>query len=121
MVKMHLGNLGRLHLMLLSRTNIVPFDELLTGIILIAKSLLILAECLFLRSYYLNKMYFFRLLFLYEGKVVWQGMTDEFTSSTNPIVRQVSLLNSGEIYVIVLQNYLVMRVFTFFWLSAIKL
>ncbi|KAL5726027.1 Protein TRIGALACTOSYLDIACYLGLYCEROL 3 [Ranunculus cassubicifolius] len=30
-----------------------------------------------------------RLLFLYEGKVVWQGMTHEFTSSTNPIVRQV--------------------------------
>uniref|UniRef100_A0A5B6YW91 ABC transporter domain-containing protein n=1 Tax=Davidia involucrata TaxID=16924 RepID=A0A5B6YW91_DAVIN len=29
-----------------------------------------------------------RLLFLYEGKVVWQGMTHEFTSSTNPIVRQ---------------------------------
>ncbi|XVF30371.1 hypothetical protein REPUB_Repub16aG0051600 [Reevesia pubescens] len=29
-----------------------------------------------------------RLLFLHEGKVVWQGMTDEFTTSTNPIVRQ---------------------------------
>lgn len=29
-----------------------------------------------------------RLLFLYEGKVVWQGMTHEFTSSTNPIVQQ---------------------------------
>ncbi|XAR64867.1 Sulfate-transporting ATPase [Bertholletia excelsa] len=29
-----------------------------------------------------------RLLFLYEGKVVWQGMTHEFTSSANPIVRQ---------------------------------
>ncbi|PIN03433.1 Sulfate-transporting ATPase [Handroanthus impetiginosus] len=29
-----------------------------------------------------------RLLFLYEGKVVWQGMTHEFSSSTNPIVRQ---------------------------------
>ncbi|KAA8538923.1 hypothetical protein F0562_025615 [Nyssa sinensis] len=29
-----------------------------------------------------------RLLFLYEGKVVWQGMTHEFTSSTNPIVHQ---------------------------------
>ncbi|XP_038876768.1 protein TRIGALACTOSYLDIACYLGLYCEROL 3, chloroplastic isoform X2 [Benincasa hispida] len=29
-----------------------------------------------------------RLLFLYEGKVVWQGMTDEFTTSTNPIVQQ---------------------------------
>lgn len=29
-----------------------------------------------------------RLLFLYEGKVVWQGMTHEFTTSTNPIVRQ---------------------------------
>ncbi|KAK1318743.1 hypothetical protein QJS10_CPB04g01806 [Acorus calamus] len=29
-----------------------------------------------------------RLLFLYEGKIVWQGMTHEFMSSTNPIVRQ---------------------------------
>ncbi|KAK3010451.1 hypothetical protein RJ639_010660, partial [Escallonia herrerae] len=29
-----------------------------------------------------------RLLFLYEGKVVWHGMTHEFTSSTNPIVQQ---------------------------------
>lgn len=31
----------------------------------------------------------YRLLFLHEGKVVWQGMTDEFTTSNNPIVRQV--------------------------------
>lgn len=30
-----------------------------------------------------------RLLFLYEGKVVWQGMTREFRTSTNPIVQQV--------------------------------
>ncbi|KAL3520551.1 hypothetical protein ACH5RR_018700 [Cinchona calisaya] len=29
-----------------------------------------------------------RLLFLYEGKVVWQGMTHEFSSSANSIVRQ---------------------------------
>ncbi|KAK4745722.1 hypothetical protein SAY87_012034 [Trapa incisa] len=29
-----------------------------------------------------------RLLFLHEGKVVWQGMTNEFTTSTNPIVQQ---------------------------------
>ncbi|CAE5962976.1 unnamed protein product [Arabidopsis arenosa] len=29
-----------------------------------------------------------RLLFLYEGKIVWQGMTHEFTTSTNPIVQQ---------------------------------
>ncbi|KAK6232476.1 ABC transporter-like [Theobroma cacao] len=29
-----------------------------------------------------------RLLFLHEGKVVWQGMTDEFTTSANPIVQQ---------------------------------
>ncbi|KAJ7973617.1 putative Abc transporter [Quillaja saponaria] len=29
-----------------------------------------------------------RLLFLYKGKIVWQGMTHEFTSSTNPIVQQ---------------------------------
>ncbi|KAK9082769.1 hypothetical protein Scep_029240 [Stephania cephalantha] len=29
-----------------------------------------------------------RLLFLYEGKIVWQGKTSEFTTSTNPIVRQ---------------------------------
>ncbi|KAL2330199.1 hypothetical protein Fmac_017780 [Flemingia macrophylla] len=29
-----------------------------------------------------------RLLFLHQGKIVWEGMTDEFTSSTNPIVRQ---------------------------------
>ncbi|XP_058000618.1 protein TRIGALACTOSYLDIACYLGLYCEROL 3, chloroplastic-like [Hevea brasiliensis] len=29
-----------------------------------------------------------RLLFLYEGKIVWQGITHEFTASTNPIVQQ---------------------------------
>ncbi|XP_015875657.1 protein TRIGALACTOSYLDIACYLGLYCEROL 3, chloroplastic isoform X1 [Ziziphus jujuba] len=29
-----------------------------------------------------------RLIFLYEGKIVWQGMTNEFTTSTNPIVQQ---------------------------------
>ncbi|EEF50072.1 abc transporter, putative [Ricinus communis] len=29
-----------------------------------------------------------RLLFLYKGKIVWQGMTDEFTTSSNPIVQQ---------------------------------
>ncbi|KAL5219121.1 hypothetical protein ABZP36_019805 [Zizania latifolia] len=29
-----------------------------------------------------------RLLFLHEGKVVWEGMTQEFTTSTNPIVQQ---------------------------------
>ncbi|MFS7922409.1 putative ABC transporter ATP-binding protein MlaF/Mkl [Helianthus anomalus] len=29
-----------------------------------------------------------RLVFLHEGKVVWQGLTHEFTSSTNPIVQQ---------------------------------
>ncbi|XP_068342025.1 protein TRIGALACTOSYLDIACYLGLYCEROL 3, chloroplastic-like [Pyrus communis] len=29
-----------------------------------------------------------RLLFLYEGEIVWQGMTHEFTTSTNPIVQQ---------------------------------
>ncbi|KAL0382551.1 UNVERIFIED_CONTAM: protein TRIGALACTOSYLDIACYLGLYCEROL 3, chloroplastic [Sesamum calycinum] len=34
-----------------------------------------------------------RLLFLYEGRVVWQGMTHEFSSSTNPIVQQV--ISSG--------------------------
>ncbi|XP_062193663.1 protein TRIGALACTOSYLDIACYLGLYCEROL 3, chloroplastic-like [Phragmites australis] len=29
-----------------------------------------------------------RLLFLHDGKVVWEGMTHEFTTSTNPIVQQ---------------------------------
>ncbi|WOL00237.1 hypothetical protein Cni_G08950 [Canna indica] len=29
-----------------------------------------------------------RLLFLYEGKIVWEGMTDEFNTTANPIVRQ---------------------------------
>ncbi|XP_023516021.1 protein TRIGALACTOSYLDIACYLGLYCEROL 3, chloroplastic-like isoform X3 [Cucurbita pepo subsp. pepo] len=29
-----------------------------------------------------------RLIFLHDGKVVWQGMTREFTTSTNPIVQQ---------------------------------
>ncbi|GLT87750.1 hypothetical protein SLE2022_058150 [Rubroshorea leprosula] len=29
-----------------------------------------------------------RLLFLHEGRVVWQGMTEEFMTSTNPTVRQ---------------------------------
>ena len=31
-----------------------------------------------------------RLLFLHKGKIVWEGMTHEFTTSTNPIVQQVS-------------------------------
>ncbi|KAM7272758.1 hypothetical protein ACFE04_027421 [Oxalis oulophora] len=31
-----------------------------------------------------------RLIFLYEGKVVWEGMTQEFTTSSNPIVQQVT-------------------------------
>jgi hypothetical protein len=36
-------------------------------------------------------MYFFsRLLFLHEGKIVWEGMTEEFTTTTNPIVQQVT-------------------------------
>lgn len=35
--------------------------------------------------------FIYRLIFLYEGKIVWQGMTHEFTSSSNPIVRQVNL------------------------------
>jgi ABC-type transporter Mla maintaining outer membrane lipid asymmetry ATPase subunit MlaF len=30
-----------------------------------------------------------RILFLHEGKVVWEGTTAEFETSTNPIVRQV--------------------------------
>ncbi|KAK6911237.1 ABC transporter-like, ATP-binding domain [Dillenia turbinata] len=29
-----------------------------------------------------------RLLFLHQGKVVWEGITKEFTMSTNPIVKQ---------------------------------
>lgn len=29
-----------------------------------------------------------RLLFLHQGKIVWEGMTHEFTTSTNPIVQQ---------------------------------
>lgn len=29
-----------------------------------------------------------RLLFLYDGKIVWEGMTHEFITSTNPIVKQ---------------------------------
>ncbi|KAH0462444.1 hypothetical protein IEQ34_010019 [Dendrobium chrysotoxum] len=29
-----------------------------------------------------------RLLFLYDGTIVWEGMTHEFTTSTNPIVKQ---------------------------------
>ncbi|KAL0452276.1 UNVERIFIED_CONTAM: protein TRIGALACTOSYLDIACYLGLYCEROL 3, chloroplastic [Sesamum latifolium] len=42
-----------------------------------------------------------RLLFLYEGRVVWQGMTHEFSSSTNPIVQQVSKIRSKSF----IQNY----------------
>lgn len=34
----------------------------------------------------------YRLLFLHKGKIVWEGMTHEFTTSTNPIVQQVSFL-----------------------------
>jgi len=29
-----------------------------------------------------------RLVFLYEGRVVWEGTTDEFESSEIPIVKQ---------------------------------
>ncbi|PNY05430.1 protein trigalactosyldiacylglycerol chloroplastic-like [Trifolium pratense] len=29
-----------------------------------------------------------RLLFLHKGQLVWEGMTHEFTTSTNPIVQQ---------------------------------
>lgn len=29
-----------------------------------------------------------RLIFLHDGKIVWEGLTHEFTSSTNPIVQQ---------------------------------
>ncbi|RRT34478.1 hypothetical protein BHM03_00059513 [Ensete ventricosum] len=29
-----------------------------------------------------------RLLFLYEGRIVWEGKTDEFNTTVNPIVRQ---------------------------------
>ncbi|KAE8686405.1 Protein TRIGALACTOSYLDIACYLGLYCEROL 3 [Hibiscus syriacus] len=36
-----------------------------------------------------------RLLFLHEGKLVWHGMTDEFTTSTNPIIRQFSPMFLG--------------------------
>lgn len=36
----------------------------------------------------------FRLIFLYEGKIVWEGMTHEFTSSANPIVKQVIIIAS---------------------------
>lgn len=32
-----------------------------------------------------------RLLFLHEGQIVWQGMTHEFDTSTNPIVRQFAV------------------------------
>lgn len=40
------------------------------------------------------RIYFvYRLIFLYEGKIVWQGMTHEFTTSSNPIVQQV--MNNG--------------------------
>lgn len=35
-----------------------------------------------------------RLLFLYEGRIIWQGMTHEFTTTTNPIVRQVTCVTS---------------------------
>ncbi|KAL5058609.1 hypothetical protein RYX36_030213 [Vicia faba] len=35
-----------------------------------------------------------RLLFLHKGKVVWEGMTHEFTTSTNPIVEQVCFASS---------------------------
>uniref|UniRef100_A0A2P2LC72 Abc transporter n=1 Tax=Rhizophora mucronata TaxID=61149 RepID=A0A2P2LC72_RHIMU len=34
-----------------------------------------------------------RLLFLYQGKIVWEGMTHEFMTSTNPIVQQVTSQN----------------------------
>ena len=29
-----------------------------------------------------------RLLFLHKGKIIWEGMTREFTTSINPIVKQ---------------------------------
>ena len=41
-----------------------------------------------------NLISIYRLLFFHEGEVVWQGMTDEFTTSTNPIVQQVMIETS---------------------------
>jgi len=35
-----------------------------------------------------------RILFLHEGKVVWEGLTAEFDTSTNAIVRQVIIIDS---------------------------
>lgn len=42
-------------------------------------------------------MHKYRLLFLHKGKIVWEGMTHEFTTSTNPIVQQVSCFASSGI------------------------
>ncbi|RZB53351.1 protein TRIGALACTOSYLDIACYLGLYCEROL 3, chloroplastic-like isoform X3 [Glycine soja] len=39
-----------------------------------------------------------RLLFLHKGKIVWEGMTHEFTTSTNPIVQQVTRSCAGLSY-----------------------
>jgi ABC-type transporter Mla maintaining outer membrane lipid asymmetry ATPase subunit MlaF len=38
----------------------------------------------------IHGLHFCRILFLHEGKVVWEGPTAEFDTSINPIVRQVS-------------------------------
>jgi ABC-type transporter Mla maintaining outer membrane lipid asymmetry ATPase subunit MlaF len=45
---------------------------------------------------YFEKHFFHgcRLLFLHKGKLVWEGMTHEFTTSTNPIVQQVCMASS---------------------------
>ena len=91
-VKMQLESLGILRHIWLLPTNIVPLEELLTGYALLSRIF-----CFFLVNHvdllpvFLNKQLFTicRLIFLYDGKIVWQGMTHEFTTSTNPIVQQV--------------------------------
>jgi hypothetical protein len=45
-------------------------------------------------------------LFLHEGKVVWEGMTHEFTTSTNPIVQQVRHYTSSVLKLAKIIRYL---------------
>jgi hypothetical protein len=76
-----------------SLINIVPLEGLLTGLqcqkVFVVLHYLLPRTC---QVAFPKHCSVCRLLFLHEGKVVWQGMTDEFMTSANPIVQQVRIV-----------------------------
>ena len=90
--------LERLHLMWLLLTNIVPLKEPLIGkdifvIIAFLRHLKHLNLPRFYVSWSEKLLHKYRLLFLHHGKLVWEGMTHDFTTSDNKFVQQVSRIS----------------------------